>query len=85
MKPYQWALLQNNGMTVNPVCKRYGAHETELFVLLQCPFATKVWELVPCMFKPDVLGTNSIASLLSNCHRMISLPPLGLGNTPLHP
>lgn len=37
------------------------------------------------MFKPDVLGTNSIASLLSNCHRVISLPPLGLGNTPLHP
>ncbi|CDY12849.1 BnaC07g15840D [Brassica napus] len=50
--------VTNKGMTVNPVCKRCGAHETELPVLLQCPFATKAWELVPCIFKPDVICDN---------------------------
>ena len=70
---------------MNPACKRCGALETELHVLFHCPFAAKVWELAPCMFKPSALGASSIASLLHNCQKMMSLPPVGLGKTPLYP
>lgn len=45
--------LVNRGIATCSTCKRCGAFETELHVLLQCPFAVRVWELVPCLFKPD--------------------------------
>lgn len=79
------SVLQNRGLAANPVCKRCGVLETELHVLLQCPFARKVWELVPSMFKPSLANTDSVASLLQQCRKMISLPPTGLGSTPLYP
>ncbi|XP_013614191.1 PREDICTED: uncharacterized protein LOC106320384 [Brassica oleracea var. oleracea] len=79
------SVLQARGLSSEVVCKRCGAVETELHVLLKCPFAAKVWDLVPCMFKPSVDNTNSISSLLQQCRRMLSLPPSGLGTTPLYP
>ena len=78
------SVLQARGLSSEVVCKRCGAVETELHVLLKCPFAAKVWDLVPCMFKPSVDNTNSISSLLQQCRRMLSLPPSGLGTTPLY-
>ena len=46
--------------------------------------AVPVWELVPCLFKPNGTATTSIALLLQQCRKMISLPPIGLGSTPLY-
>lgn len=77
--------LEARGIATNPVCKRCGERETEVHVLLQCPFAMRVWELVPCLFKPIAQNINSVASLLTQCQRMISLPPIGLGSTQLYP
>lgn len=79
------SVLQTRGLATDIVCKRCGARETELHVLLQCPFASKVWDLVPCMFKPSVENTESISALLQQCRKMLSLPPSGLGTTPLYP
>ncbi|XP_022559081.2 uncharacterized protein LOC111206456 [Brassica napus] len=77
--------LASRGLSILPTCKRCGNLETELHVLLQCPFASQVWELVPCLFKPDLLGTSSVSDLLQRCKKMVSLPPLGIGKTPLYP
>lgn len=79
------AVLQSRGMAANPCCKRCGALETELHVFLHCPFAAKVWELVPSMFKPESESIESMGALLQHCRKMISLPPSGVGSTPLYP
>lgn len=77
--------LEKRGIAVDPTCKRCGDRETELHVLLSCPYAERVWDLVPCLFKPNAQSIRSVAELLTQCHRMISLPPVGLGTTPLYP
>lgn len=79
------AALATRGIKVAPTCKRCGEHETELHVFLTCPFAVKVWDLAPCLFKPVAHGITTIASLLKQCRRMISLQPVGVGSTPLYP
>ncbi|KAH0924512.1 hypothetical protein HID58_016768 [Brassica napus] len=79
------SLLESRGLSVSSVCQRCGARETELHVLLQCPFAEKVWDLVPCLHKPVTSVINSVSALLQCCRKMISLPPLGLGDIPLYP
>lgn len=58
------SVLENIGLAANVVCKRCGAVESELHVLLHCPFATKVWDLAPCMFKPSSDNTTIVATLL---------------------
>lgn len=79
------SLLESRGISVSPGCKRCGARETELHVLLQCPYAERVWELVPCLHKPSPTGITSVAALLQHCRKLISLPPIGLGSVPLYP
>ena len=59
--------------------------ETERHVLLQCPFALKVWDLVPAIHKPNPATITSVETLLQACSRMINLPPTGLGDTVLCP
>ncbi|XP_018461258.1 uncharacterized protein LOC130507194 [Raphanus sativus] len=79
------SLIESRGISVSPECKRCGARETELHVLLQCPFAERVWELTPCLHKPTITGITSVSALLQHCCKLISLPPVGLGSTPLYP
>lgn len=79
------ANLERRGISVSPACKRCRGHETELHVLFQCPFAVKVWDLLPCILKPTASSIFSMADLLRESRRMISLPPVGLGDTPLYP
>lgn len=78
------ALLQSRGLSVEATCRRCGAVETEVHVLLHCPYAAHVWELIPGLHKPPQ-DIESIAQLLQHCRRMVSLPPTGLGSTPLYP
>lgn len=79
------ASLETRGISVDPACKRCGSRETEFHVLFSCPFAKRVWDLAPCLFKPNEQRVHSVAELLTQCRRMISLPPVGLGTTPLYP
>lgn len=58
---------------------------TERHVLLQCPFANRVCDLVPALHKPDPATITSPESLLQACNRMIKLPPTGLNDTALCP
>lgn len=78
------SLLESRGLIITPTCRRCGAQETEIHVLLHCPFVLRVWELAPCIHKP-LLDISSVAQLLQQCRRMLSLPPTGLGATPLYP
>lgn len=77
--------LIRRGMTTAGVCRRCGSPETELHVLLQCPYAAQVWDLLPSNFKPFPLAITSISQLLQASRRMASLPPTGVGDTPLFP
>lgn len=79
------SVLQSRGLAMDVVCKKCGTIESELHVLLTCPFASKVWDLVPCLFKPSMENTENVSSLLQQCRKMLSLPPSGLGTTPLYP
>lgn len=79
------SILLARGLSSDVVCKRCGDKETELHVLLTCPFASRVWDLVPCMFKPSPEATDTVSSLLQQSRKMLSLPPVGLGTTPLYP
>ena len=79
------SVLVHRGIDAAATCKRCGELETELHVLLHCPFADQVWELLLCINKPNPHGVSSVSELLDRCRKMISLPPLGLGSTPLYP
>lgn len=47
--------------------------------------ASRVWDLIPALLKPDPSSISTPASLLSACSRMINLPPTGLSATDLFP
>ena len=79
------ANLVRRGVEVEGRCKRCGLMETERHVLLQCPFASRVWDLVPALYKPDPTAVTSPEILLQACRRMINLPPSGLNETALYP
>lgn len=42
--------LTKRGIPVDGKCKRCGAMESVIHVMLQCPFAQRVWEQAPAMF-----------------------------------
>lgn len=70
--------LAIRGITSDLTCKKCGAHENELHILLKCPFAMKVWDLLPSIFKPHRETTSSLSLLFSSAHRMVNLPPCGI-------
>ena len=52
---------------------------------MQCPFATRVWELIPATLKPTPNSISTPTSLLLSCTRITNLPPTGLSSTALYP
>lgn len=79
------ANLLRRGMEVEGRCKRCGLVETERHVLLQCPFATRVWDLVLALYTPDPNLITYADSLLQASRRIINLPPMGISEAALHP
>lgn len=79
------SVLQSRGLAANLRCKRCGAVETEIHVLFLCQFASRVWELAPSLFIPAGHSITTVSQLLHHCRKMISLPPTGIGVTPLYP
>ncbi|XP_010419203.2 PREDICTED: uncharacterized protein LOC104704888 [Camelina sativa] len=66
-------------------CIHCNQEESTLHLFFQCPFATQVWSLTP--FKNPFIPSR-ISSLfhgIETLQRQISLPPVGLGETPLAP
>ncbi|KAG2288886.1 hypothetical protein Bca52824_048490 [Brassica carinata] len=78
------ANLLRRGIEVEGLCKRCGIVETERHLFLQCPYALRVWELVPALIKPDPGTITSSALLLQACRRTVNLPPTGLSETALY-
>lgn len=74
-------------MTIDANCKRCGTLETEIHVLLHCPFASSVWSQLPCLHLPPSLPQipDSITTLLDSCNKIVNLPPTGLGDVPMFP
>lgn len=79
------ANLLRRGMEVEGRCKRCGLVETERHVLLQCPFATRVWDLVLALYTPDPNLITYADSLLQASRRIINLPLMGISEAALHP
>ncbi|XP_048633020.1 uncharacterized protein LOC125607204 [Brassica napus] len=94
LKSFLWKLSSNamavgesllkRGLRVDGACKRCGQLETIAHVMFLCPFAVRVWEAIPAMCVPSPVSTKSIETILSECLRMVNLPPSGL-TTPLYP
>lgn len=77
--------LARRGITVDLKCKVCGEDEDALHVLVNCPFAAKVWNLAPVTHKQGISSTNSMMNLLLEARKMITLPPSGITTTPLYP
>lgn len=71
-------LLKRRGIQTDGKCKRCGGDETILHILLTCPFAMKVWELSPALFKPNPSVVTSVTELFNSCQKMVNLPPSGI-------
>lgn len=76
--------LATRGLGDSVSCKRCGGLEDAPHLLLSCPFAAKVWDLAPVLFKPRPADL-SLDSLLICAKKMLNLPTLGISDTPLFP
>lgn len=76
--------LIKRGIQTEGKCKRCGASESILHVMLSCPYAQRVWRLAPILTPLTTGSDESMAEVLQTCTRMINLPPTGLV-TPLYP
>ncbi|XP_022553759.1 uncharacterized protein LOC111203903 [Brassica napus] len=57
--------LVRRGINVNGECKRCGGRESEIHVFFHCPFAAKVWDLLPALQK-SLSSTATIPQLLES-------------------
>ncbi|KAL0740038.1 hypothetical protein Bca4012_081551 [Brassica carinata] len=80
----QVLLEQALGILAEGKCKRCGDLESAYHVMFSCPVARKVWDLAPAQLVPQLISCSSISDVLSQCRRMINLPPTGL-TSPLYP
>lgn len=71
-------LLRRRGIETDGKCKRCSGDETVLHVFLTCPFAVKVWDLTPALFKPNPSVVASVIELFKQSQRMVNLPPSGI-------
>lgn len=78
------ANLALRGLGTNTTCKRCGGKEDEGHLFLMCPYAARVWDLVPGLHKPSEYDFVSILQLLSTSSKMVNLPPTCL-SSPLYP
>ncbi|KAH0895689.1 hypothetical protein HID58_045257 [Brassica napus] len=58
--------------------KRCGEPETDRHIFLQCPFARRTWELVPCTDMTAFLLATNTSTLLNLGRGLTNLPPSGL-------
>lgn len=79
------SVLLTRGLHAEATCKRCGEIETPLHLFLTCPFAARVWELVPALFKPKIGDVSSVRELLLSNTRIVNLPPTGLGSSQIYP
>ncbi|CAE5959570.1 unnamed protein product [Arabidopsis arenosa] len=77
--------LARRGIVAETECKRCGQLEDAIHIFFRCPFAAKVWDLAPIINKPTVDNSPSMKQLLTSARKSLSLPPVGLGVTPLYP
>jgi len=75
--------LAIRGITSDLACKRCGGEESELHILLLCPYAKRVWGLAPLFRMPNAALIDSTAKLLSSARLSLCLPPAGISHTSL--
>lgn len=66
-------------------CTHCGSDETITHLFFQCPFALRVWELVPFSGGFAPLSQNSFNEEWQRLLQLTVLPPVGLGRCPLAP
>ena len=69
------------GITNDLTCKRCGGLESELHILLFCPYAQRLWEMAPLLRSPRADRIESLAALLSSARVALCLPPSGISHT----
>ncbi|OAP05085.1 hypothetical protein AXX17_AT3G15320 [Arabidopsis thaliana] len=69
------------GITNDLTCKRCGGLESELHILLLCPYAQRLWEMAPLLRSPRADRIESLAALLSSARVALCLPPSGISHT----
>ncbi|XP_013589051.1 uncharacterized protein LOC106404180 [Brassica napus] len=70
--------LSKCGIQTEGKCKRCGASESILHVIILCPYAQRVWKLASILTPPSTSSDASMAEILQACTKMINLPPTGL-------
>lgn len=77
--------LTSRGILTEVRCKVCGELGDELHIFLHCPFAKRVWDLVPTVPTLQQHSLASMKELLTEAHRMTNLPPSGVPNSPIYP
>lgn len=66
-------------------CIHCGGSESIMHLFFHCPYASKVWELVPFSGGFNPLPLNDFEQAWQTLLRVVNLPPTGLGSCPLAP
>lgn len=70
--------LQRRGFNSNVRCQWCGRQESATHLFISCPFAQKVWSLLPIGDTTHLAGITSFEAAIAAFHKIICLPPTGL-------
>ncbi|CAD5324845.1 unnamed protein product [Arabidopsis thaliana] len=82
---HKYKNLEIRGIVADTSCKRCGGEEDVAHLFFRCPFAKQVWDSVPGSSFQHLVVDAPLKTLLVGVHKILTLPPIGLGVTPLFP
>ncbi|KAL0690146.1 hypothetical protein Bca4012_089824 [Brassica carinata] len=75
--------LQHRGINSEAVCKRCKDVETAMHTFFFCPFAQRVWELIPLHRRMSIATDRNFKDAIIKFRKAVCLPPSGVsGNIP---
>lgn len=88
LRVFIWSMLQNalptgenlqfRGINNSAVCPRCGDSESMVHIFFSCPFAKKVWELIPLKDVVHLATIQSCELAVIGSRNFVCLPPTGI-------
>ena len=94
MRMFLWSIVQNalplgvnlqhRGINSEAVCKRCKDVETAMHTFFFCPFAQRVWELIPLHRGMSIATDRNFKDAIIKFRKDVCLPPSGVSGNILH-